>query len=83
MDAVAETLAKSTARINLEILRNGLIAVTDETKINLMRTAVVTTSTTAGVGENFIFLAAKKVGYQSCDAITQDPLPFLVGNIRG
>ena len=42
MDTVAETQAKSAARINpvvTEIVRNGLVAVTEEMKINLMRTA--------------------------------------------
>ena len=42
MDAVADTRAASAARINpvvTEIVRNGLVAVTEEMKINLMRTA--------------------------------------------
>ncbi len=42
MDTVAETKAESASRINpvvTEIVRNGLIAVTEEMKINLMRTA--------------------------------------------
>jgi len=42
MDTVAETPAQSAARINpvvTEIVRNGLVAVTEEMKINLMRTA--------------------------------------------
>ena len=42
MDTVAETQAQSAARINpvvTEIVRNGLVAVTEEMKINLMRTA--------------------------------------------
>jgi len=42
MDTVAESPAQSAARINpvvTEIVRNGLVAVTEEMKINLMRTA--------------------------------------------
>ncbi len=42
MDTVAEPPAQSAARINpvvTEIVRNGLVAVTEEMKINLMRTA--------------------------------------------
>ena len=42
MDTVAGTPAQSAARINpvvTEIVRNGLVAVTEEMKINLMRTA--------------------------------------------
>ncbi|MBI2225481.1 MAG: hydantoinase B/oxoprolinase family protein, partial [Betaproteobacteria bacterium] len=42
MDTVGESPAQSAARINpvvTEIVRNGLVAVTEEMKINLMRTA--------------------------------------------
>ena len=49
MDTTTDTPAKSAPHINpvvTEIVRNGLVAVTEEMKINLMRTSDVTTPTT-------------------------------------
>ena len=58
MDTVIDTPAQSAARIKpvvTEIVRNGLIAVTEEMKINLMRTVDVTTPARADVGGNLFF----------------------------
>ena len=64
MATMTDTPVQPAARINpvvTEIVRNGLIAVTEEMKINLMRTADVTTPARVGVGGNLFFAVKKEV----------------------